>query len=349
MHDTSPSKPDIADLFQVASGQQGYITSRQARECGVSNELVTHHVGTGRFIRIYRGIYRFRDYPSSPREHVAAAWLAVGKDHAVVSHESALDLLDLTDVIPYGIHITVPRGRRYARKIPGVILHTAAGTPTAQDIQTIEGVKMTSATRTIVDVAEAGLSEEHVERAVAESLQAGMTSVRRLRDTAANRSRRVRLVIERAIAVATSEASLHARKHSERVIRAGGATLSNAAWRKRSLPQHFAVLGGPNPPDALGFMSDRIQVIWNSGDEPWKDPGQHHHTDSDEVFIVFKGSIELEVGDDRVIVGPSEMCFFPAGVLHGVVEVHTPVQALVIRSPAVHDKVYEDERHGGIS
>ena len=58
------------------------------------------------------GVYRFRDYPPSPREEVAAAWLAVGQDVAVVSHESALDLWDLSDVIPGAVHLTVPRAQR---------------------------------------------------------------------------------------------------------------------------------------------------------------------------------------------------------------------------------------------
>ena len=87
-------------LFRVASGQAGYFTAAQARVCGFSRALLSHHARSGRFPRISHGLYRFREYPSSPREHVLAAWLAVGKDVSVVSHESALDLLDLSDIIP---------------------------------------------------------------------------------------------------------------------------------------------------------------------------------------------------------------------------------------------------------
>src|SRR5713226_6786540 len=92
--------PDRSKLFEVATGQGGYFTAEQARACGYSWALLSHHVKSGRFIRIRRGLYRFREYPSSAREEVIAAWLAVGKDVAIVSHESALDLLDLSDVIP---------------------------------------------------------------------------------------------------------------------------------------------------------------------------------------------------------------------------------------------------------
>src|SRR5829696_7245616 len=62
--------------------------------------------------------------PVLPEEAVAAAWLAVGKEHAVVSHESALELLGLGDVIADRIHLTVPRAQRYVRPPAGTILHT---------------------------------------------------------------------------------------------------------------------------------------------------------------------------------------------------------------------------------
>src|SRR5512133_706176 len=99
------NKPDSLRLFEIASEQGGYFTARQARTCGYGFALLSHHSKSGRFIRVRRGLYRLREYPSSPREEVLAAWLAVGKDVAVVSHESALDLLDLSDVIPNVAHV----------------------------------------------------------------------------------------------------------------------------------------------------------------------------------------------------------------------------------------------------
>ncbi|MCL4466976.1 MAG: type IV toxin-antitoxin system AbiEi family antitoxin domain-containing protein [Chloroflexi bacterium] len=84
------TRPDRTCLFHIASGQAGYFTTEQARACGYSFALLSHRVKSGRFSRVRRGLYRLREYPSSPREDVLAAWLAVGKDVAVVSHESAL-------------------------------------------------------------------------------------------------------------------------------------------------------------------------------------------------------------------------------------------------------------------
>jgi hypothetical protein len=68
---------------------------------------------SGHFLRVRQGLYRFREYPSSPREDVIAAWLATRREVAVVSHQSALDILGLSDVVPEVVDLTVPRAKRY--------------------------------------------------------------------------------------------------------------------------------------------------------------------------------------------------------------------------------------------
>src|SRR5947207_832146 len=115
-----------ACLHFKAADQHGYFTAKQAQDCGLGRPLLTYHTRSGRFQRIYRGIYRLRDYPTSPHDEVYAACLAVGPDPdtAVVSHESALDLLDLSDVIPNEVHLTVSRARRDLPRLPGVRIHT---------------------------------------------------------------------------------------------------------------------------------------------------------------------------------------------------------------------------------
>src|SRR5579859_1226964 len=120
----SVRSPDHTCLFHVVAGQAGYFTAEQARGCGYSRALLSHHVKSGRFIRVGHGLYRLLEYPSSPREHVLAAWLAVGKDVAVVSHESALELLGLSDIIPDAVHLTMPRSRRSLPSTWGVKIHT---------------------------------------------------------------------------------------------------------------------------------------------------------------------------------------------------------------------------------
>src|SRR5262245_58772393 len=120
----SSQRPDHADLFLIASTQHGLFTAAQAEECGISPALLQHHLRTERYRRVAWGLYRFRDFPESAEDDLCAAWLVAGRDHAVVSHTSALALLNLSDVIPDGYHLTVPRARRNVRTLPGTILHT---------------------------------------------------------------------------------------------------------------------------------------------------------------------------------------------------------------------------------
>jgi predicted transcriptional regulator of viral defense system len=128
LNDMGRRRPNRADLFDLATEQHGYFTAAQAARCGYASDMLTYHVKQGTFQRVHRGVYRFRDFPFSTREDLVAAWLAVGKDVAVVSHESALDLWDLSDVVPDAVHLTIPRARRSRarRPPPGVIIHTTA-------------------------------------------------------------------------------------------------------------------------------------------------------------------------------------------------------------------------------
>lgn len=194
-------EPDIHCLFGVATSQSGYFTRADARDCGYGDELLSHHTHSGKFKRVYRGVYRFRDYPESPFEHVVAAWLAVGRDRSVVSHESALEIHDLSDVMPRAIHLTVPRAIRNLPKLPGVRIHTTTRTLGRRDVVTREGMKVTAAARSIVDSADAGTGPEQIEMAVAQAIDRASTTPQRLRDASNNRSQRVRELIAESLAV----------------------------------------------------------------------------------------------------------------------------------------------------
>lgn len=199
MHDTMINKPDHADLFDIAAGQQGYFTSEQAREAGFSRDLLSYHASTGRFIRVQRGLYRFRDYPSSPREEVMAAWLAVGRDIAVVSHDSALELLELSDVIPNSIHLTIPRSKRYLTAPPGTVIHTTTSPIGASETMFWDGMRITTPTRSILDAAENGTPHEHIERAVQDAMDRGLTTAGLLQQAASDRPDGVRALIDRTL------------------------------------------------------------------------------------------------------------------------------------------------------
>lgn len=199
MDDMAHGKPDLACLYAVAAGQHGYFTTTQARKCGIRWNLLGHYLLSGRFIRAHRAVYRLRDFPSSPREEVMAAWLAIGRDKAVVSHESALDLLDLGDVVPDAIHLTVPRSMRYRRELPGVAIHTTTRPLGSPDLVVRDGIRLTSAVRAVLDAAEAGTDPAQIQRAVVESIERGLTTRAELEREADGRSERVSRLIHDAV------------------------------------------------------------------------------------------------------------------------------------------------------
>jgi len=116
-------------------------------------------------------------------------------------------------------------------------------------------------------------------------------------------------------------------------------------FHHRKLPDYSTLLCGPTPPDAVGFPSSQLQIWYNNTGESWVGNGErpHKHLYSDECFIVLEGSLVVEVDGRRFTIGPHEFCCFPAGQYHAVVAVHPPVETLMIRAPAVNDKVYLEE------
>ena len=123
------------------------------------------------------GLYRLRDYPTYPREEVAAAWLAIGKDIAVVSHDSALDLHPTSSVtsFPNSVHLTVPRIKTaYAPNLPGITIHTTTKPFNSLDLVTRDGMQFASAGRTILDAAEWGTGPEQIEMAIHQAIHRGL-------------------------------------------------------------------------------------------------------------------------------------------------------------------------------
>ena len=195
----SIASPDHEALFSVASAQAGCFTTSQAAAQGFSSALLSHHVRSGRFVRVARGLYRFRDYPAQPGDEIVAAWLRQAPD-AVVSHESALEVLDLADTIADRVHLTVPRSRRHLVPQGGVVIHTTTHPLGTTDTVSRRGMRVTAPARTIIDVAAAGGAPDQVTAAVHAALARGMTTPALLREAAQARGRRVQRLIEAALA-----------------------------------------------------------------------------------------------------------------------------------------------------
>jgi predicted transcriptional regulator of viral defense system len=191
---------DVLSLQAEAYHQGGYFTAEQARAHGVSRQLLDYHIRGGRFERIRRGLYRVSGFPSGEHDDIRERWLAVGPDKAVVSHQSALVLHDLSDNIPNAVHVLVRRSDRGLRRPAGVVVHT---TNDDDPIPTVwrDGIAVTTPARSIVDAADQ-LQPEQLEMAVRQALGRGLLTHRQLEEEAARRTRHT--VIDRALAAVAS-------------------------------------------------------------------------------------------------------------------------------------------------
>jgi predicted transcriptional regulator of viral defense system len=191
-------------LYQIAAAQGGYFTAAQARQAGYAYSQQHFHVERGNWLKIERGLYRLRDFPPGEREDLIrwSLWSRdqAGVPQAIVSHDTALAVHGLSDVMPARVHLTVPKG---FRKIvaSGCVLHAATLTPA--EIESRTGYRVTTPLRTLLDVADSPLSQEHLNRAVLEALERGL--VRRHRLETASCSTVAHHRLERALAAVQPE------------------------------------------------------------------------------------------------------------------------------------------------
>lgn len=137
-----------------------------------------------------------RHFPSSPHEHVVAGWLRLAGAGAVISHASALELHGISDIIPAALHVSVPRAKRGLRPRTGVRVHTLELPLASAEIRSVAGVPVTSPERTMVDALEYGIDREHIELAIQRALDRGLTTPRRLRESARRRSAKTRSFVD---------------------------------------------------------------------------------------------------------------------------------------------------------
>ena len=158
-------------LYQTAQAQSGFFTTAQARAAGYSPRLLTHHAAHHRFERWGRGIYRLVHFPQlTDAEDLVVHWLWSGQA-GVFSHETALQLHQLSDAPPARVYMTLPLdwAKRRLRVPEGLRLYyRPVG---ANERVQLKGVPVTSPARTVNDCAEAFVLPDLVQQAVEEGLE----------------------------------------------------------------------------------------------------------------------------------------------------------------------------------
>src|ERR1700730_7270074 len=165
-------------LYEIAEGQQGFFTTKQAKAAGFAENTHPYHVQAGNWIREHRGIYRLASFPRGDRPDLML-WSLWSRNRGEAgpggySHQTALSLLDLSDIMPAKLHMTVPTNFRRNSEIPRVlVLHFAD--LRQSDIGVAHGVRVTRPMRTILDVLAGGeMPLATLRQALLEGLRRGL-------------------------------------------------------------------------------------------------------------------------------------------------------------------------------
>jgi predicted transcriptional regulator of viral defense system len=170
-------KPDADQLFGAAVQQGGLFTTAQAAAAGYSPQLIAHHLGGGRSQRVRRGIYRLAHFPFVDDEDLIVAWL--WSDQAgVLSHDTALALHRLSDILPARIHLTLPASwkKRRLRVPPGVVVHIPDDDVGGSERSWFGAVPITTVARTLRDCSRHGLTPDLLRQASREALERGLVA-----------------------------------------------------------------------------------------------------------------------------------------------------------------------------
>ncbi len=167
-------------LFEIADRQQGYFTSQQAEECGFSRSNFYLKIRSGEWAKELRGIYKLVNYPVTDRSELVL-WMLwsrgrKGLPQGIWSHETALDIHELSDVMPSKMHMSVPEGFRRGVAFPKN-LHLHFVDIPKSDVEERQGYRVTTPLRTLIDIIQEGkIANQHIALAIKEVLKRGLAT-----------------------------------------------------------------------------------------------------------------------------------------------------------------------------
>ncbi|MBM4396153.1 MAG: type IV toxin-antitoxin system AbiEi family antitoxin domain-containing protein [Deltaproteobacteria bacterium] len=165
--------PDWDKLYVLAEVQQGYFTARQAQDASYSPQLLQKYLRSKRIARVRRGIYRLIHHPAGDQEELIVLWLW-SEQVGVFSHETALSLHRISDVLPSRFHLTLPLAWKKRRlRVPDRV------TPYYENLLKPErtwvgAVPVTTVARTLSDCLDANVTTDTIRAAVRDVSRRGL-------------------------------------------------------------------------------------------------------------------------------------------------------------------------------
>jgi hypothetical protein len=137
---------DVAEnVHSFAAEQGGHITRDQLLVAGMSRRTIDRWISSKRLIQVYRGVYAVGHLQSNPINAAHAALLA-GGERSALAGPCALVLWGVWQYWPRRLEIVLAGDRRPS----GLIVHQSTKL-LKRDITTVQGLRVTSAARTMLD------------------------------------------------------------------------------------------------------------------------------------------------------------------------------------------------------
>jgi len=162
----------VKAMGEVAARQHGVIAVRQLADIDVPRSGLDQLVRRGHFRRVGNGVYGVVGAPDTWMQRLWAGYLAL-PGAAFVSHESASRLHGLDRSREGDVELTVARQLR--RAVPRLNIHTTQFIGRT-DVVIIDGLRTSSATRTIIDLARARIAPVRLEAAIDSAVRSGSSS-----------------------------------------------------------------------------------------------------------------------------------------------------------------------------
>lgn len=161
-------------LYEVALGENGYVTSADAVALGVDRIWLVQRATRPGLTRVARGLYHFDGIPAGATGEFMEAVLRVGPE-AYLSHDSVLALHSLALVNPRRIRVGTPRRSR--RQQPSTI-EVIWRTLPPEDLTVYEGIPSATVHRALLDCAPT-LMTDRLLAAVDDALALGLLTPER--------------------------------------------------------------------------------------------------------------------------------------------------------------------------
>jgi hypothetical protein len=188
-------------LRNLARNQCGIVSRAQALQAGLSEDMIKFRVRSDRWRTLHPGVYATFTGGPSRTAQLWAALLAAGPG-AVLSHETAAELLGLGDRAAVSIHVTVPRARHIAA-IRGVAIHRSGRA--ADAVQWNSNPPRTKVEETVLDLTQVAANFDDVCGWITRAFARDLTDEGRLRAAMRQRTKlRWRADLHELIAAAAS-------------------------------------------------------------------------------------------------------------------------------------------------